>query len=176
MNTVHYSKVRMIIMFVGVCLFVVLGAWANARLEGRAAFAGFILMCLGAITFPIFARYMLIGAKVLEFDSTIVTFHGLLGSKTVRWDRVTSIDIYTVTVNWFSKTRHLRIHGPFGIMGYASISEKMLTSEHRPLEKLIAAISEAHARPARQAPRREETAIIPASPMPREAGFGRKGI
>lgn len=171
--------------------FIVIGVFMWGALEGKGAFAGAIFTIIGICGLPAMARYLLGGGVILEYDRTFVTFHGVFGSTRLRWEEISGIEIEKQTYNWIASNRFLKIKGPFSFLGYASMTERLLAREHRPLEKLLDRIGayleqedDVQAPAARQQgfgnpmPDTRSSGVIgeaPGAPM-RGGGFGRKRV
>lgn len=191
MQTVHYSTARVAFACVLIIGFIFLGVWAGSTFYGKASFAGWLVAVCFMICLPMAARYLLDGGKILEYDRTFVTFHGVLGSTRMRWDEVTGIEIEKQTYNWIASNTFLKIKGRFSFLGYASLTERLLTRQHRPVEKLLDEIVDYLDQPetAPQQPQRAQgfgsampdtrsSGVIGEAPVPqmRAGGFGRKGL
>lgn len=197
MQKVRYSTTRVLAMCVAMLGFIVVGVIMWSALYGKGAFAGGFLTLIGICGLPAMARYLLSGGLILEYDRTFVTFHGVLSTTRLRWEEVHGIEIEEQTYNWVAKNRFLKIKGPFSLLGYASMTERLLAKEHRPLDRLLDQIvnylespetaqQQPIAQPARQTgfgsamPDTRSTGVIGeqpvAAPQMRAGGFGRKGL
>lgn len=191
MQTVHYSKGRLIglglalfgLLIVGVCL------WGVSH--GKVAFAGAILASTGLFGLFMMVRYFMGGCVVLEYDRKFVIFHGMLGAVRLPWEEVTGIEIEKQTYNWIATNRFLKIRGRFSPVGYASITERLLSRQHRPIERLLDQIvhhlEQQEVVPQQVARQQDYTGTLPdgrsaggighgPAPQMRRGGFGRKGL
>ena len=78
MQTVRYSITRVAITCVLMIGFIFLGVWAGSAFYGKASFAGWLIAGVFIVILPGAARYLLDGGRILEYDRTFVTFHGIL--------------------------------------------------------------------------------------------------
>ncbi|WP_298333318.1 hypothetical protein [uncultured Erythrobacter sp.] len=167
-------------MAAATCLMLWAGLWAFFSFEGKVAFAGAILTPVMLFALAFCVRY-LADNQIAKIGHNSLEFFGLLGSKTIRYDQITSIDIETTSVNFISQ-RHLVIKSADQSLGRARIAEMMLEKRAGMLEGILDAITNApdealapQARPAR----RMERGNTPnaSSPAPQRArGFGRKMV
>lgn len=135
MKQVRYSIPLIALLCVTYLALIVAGAIAYERADGENAIIGIVFMGIGIYSLPPMASYLFGGGLILEYDHNFVTYHGVLGKKTLRWDQVQQIQIKQVDHPvWQDK--FLRIHGPFTFYGYASITGRLLARRHRPIEQL----------------------------------------
>ena len=193
MQTVHYSKLRLCLMGVAILLLFIVGFFAWATGQGKVAFAGAIMTIAGIWGLFMVLRYLIGGGLILEYDRQFVTFHGMIGVVRLPWDEVTGVETVTQTYNWIGRNRFLKIKGRFSLLGHASITERLLERQHRPIEKLLDQIvdhleqPEAVIRPPRVVLQQSAGSAMPPSRVPggigngtapqmRGGGFGRKGL
>lgn len=184
MQTVRYSTSRVAMMCVALIGFIFAGVWAYGAFYGKAAFAGALIAAVGIVCLPMMARYLIGGGVILEYDRINVTFHGVLSTTRLRWDQVGGIEVEEQTYNWVAKNRYLKIKGPFSLLGYASVTERLLARDHRPIDKLLDQIltylEEPQETPGveRAAAGMRSTVVVGAmsAPQIRGGGFGRKGL
>lgn len=187
MHKVQYSTGRVAFACLGMIAFIFAGVWMASTFDGKGAFAGWLVTICFIICLPLGARYLINGGLILEYDRHFVVFHGVLGTKRVRWEQVTGIEIEKQTYNGMTSNTFLKIKGPFSLLGYASLTQGLLADKHRPVEKLFDQLVNVH-----EEPQPAEREAIPASPIPRSrgvvgeaplqpaapraGGFGRKGL
>ncbi len=189
MQKVKYSPASLIMMCIAMLGFILVGVIMFGSLHGKGAFAGFLLLAVGLFGFPVMVRYLLGGCTILEYDHNFVTYHGILGAKRVRWSEIESLEVEKQTYNWIASNRFLKLRGPFGLLGYASVTERLLARQHRPIETLMDQIEsfaaggvENSAEQPRQPvgmPAPRSTGVIGEAPIAvpsRPMGFGRKGL
>lgn len=135
MRQIRYSIPFLSALCVTYLVLIVAGAIAYERMNGEAAIIGVVFLGIGIYSLPPMASYLFGGGLILEYDGDVVTYHGVLGKKTLRWEQVEQIQIKQVDHSiWEDK--FLRMHGPFTFYGYASITGRLLARRHRPIEQL----------------------------------------
>lgn len=135
MRQIRYSIPFLALLCVTYLVLIVAGAIAYERMDGDGAIIGVVFVGIGIYSLPPMASYLFGGGLILEYDGDFITYHGVLGKKTLRWQQVEQIQIKQVDHSvWQDK--FLRIHGAFTFYGYASITGRLLARRHRPIEQL----------------------------------------
>lgn len=191
MQVVKYSTPRLVSLVFCMAGFAWLGAWMWGAFYGKGAFLGAMFFLIGVVGGLETLRKLAFGGIVLEFDRHTIAYHGLFGVRRVRWSEVEDILLEKQTYNGITSNTFLKIYGPFGGLGYASVTQSLLTAKHRPLEKLVAQMAAAqegafdtpdhpeHSRPFPGSPAARSRGVVgeaPAAAPAARAGFGRKGL
>ena len=167
-------------MGVAILLLFIVGFFAWATGQGKVAFAGAIMTIAGIWGLFMVVRYLIGGGLILEYDRQFVTFHGMIGVVRLPWDEVTGIETVTQTYNWIARNRFLKIKGRFSLLGHASITERLLERQHRPIEKLLDQIvdhleqPEAVTRPPRVVLQQSAGSAMPPSRVPGASAMERR--
>ncbi|MEE4199184.1 hypothetical protein [Erythrobacter sp.] len=186
MQTIRYSRIRLGIMAALSALFFWAGVWMAINLQGKGAFAG--VLCASVMVFALaFAVRYLVDNTIARIGASSLDFHGLLGTRRIRYDRIIAIDIETTSVN-FVKQRHLAIKCADHTLGKSRIAEKLLERRTGKLEGVLDLIANGPeaaspvaipARPATHTPAGAAPIAQTAAPNPaaqRVRGFGRKSV
>lgn len=144
---IRYSVPYLAALALVFTVLIVTGASIAGRLWGENAFVGAVFMLFGVLGLPTMVRYLFSGGVVLEYEDSFVTYHGIFGSKTLHWCQVKRMNI--TVQGGRDSNRVLKLEGPFSVFASASIHERLLRQEHRPLEalqeELLAAFEGDHA-------------------------------
>ncbi|MCK0128566.1 hypothetical protein [Erythrobacter sp. F6033] len=174
MFKVKYSRVRLSVYLVLVSLMAVGGFWVWSNFYGKGAFMGLLVAVIMVCCIPFALRYIFIDNTILEVRGNAIEFHGLFGTTRFSREDVLRSSVETTTTNGVASTRHLFLGDSSNFLFGKRVSEQFLSSEFRPIEKLIVTLAEggpASSRPgARPAKRMEE----PQPEMPQVRTFGRK--
>lgn len=185
MQTINYSRIRIGVGVVLCALFAVLGMWLWANFDGKGAFAGALLTLTMPFMVAYFGRY-LVDNRVLTIGHSALDFHGITGTRRLRYDHIADAVIETTTVNYV-KQRHLVILPVEGAGGKIRIAERLLEGRVGGIDGVLDAIEKGPA--AVPEPRRAEPArrlpTAPAAPAPvpgappqpgQARTFGRKAV
>jgi hypothetical protein len=186
MQTIRYSRIRLGIMAALSALMFWAGVWMVISFEGKGAFAGALVAFVMVFALAFAVRY-LVDNTIVRIGASSLEYHGLIGTRSIRYDRIIAIDIETTSVN-FVKQRHLAIKCADHTLGKSRIAEKLLERQAGKLEGVLDLIANGPeatsppaipARPARRAPAGTAPIAQAAAPNPaaqRVRGFGRKSV
>ena len=191
MTTVSYSRIKLGIGLPLALGMFWLGLWVWSNFTGSGAWAAAFMAAVMVFVAGFFLRY-LVDNRIATIGATTLEFHGLLGSRRVRYDQIAEMAIEVTKQNHVTQ-RHLMIKPVSGAGGKMRIAEMMLEKRFGGIEGVLDLIdARESARPPepfplpRRAPTppaaapsgwNERGAQPPATPeRARAGGFGRKGL
>lgn len=190
MSDVYFSRAKVALGLIGSAGMFWLGVWMLTLGGLKAMLLGGILALGFAYMLVYFARYLL-DNKILSVGATGIEFHGMVSTRRLRMDQISSIMVETQTVNGVT-TRTLIIIPHDGHGGKIKFAERWLEKRFGGCEGVAELIANGAPEPQREPfplPRRapqppasapagwHENGGAPAAPeRARAGGFGRKGL
>ncbi|MEM1051814.1 MAG: hypothetical protein AAGI28_06930 [Pseudomonadota bacterium] len=179
MKTICYSRIKLSLIVVMALLFLWGGFWMVSTFDGKGVFLGSILILVMGFAVVFFLRY-LADNTIAKIGHNSLEFHGLLGTRTIRYDRIIGLDIETTSVNFFSQ-RHLAIKSADESWSKTRISEMLLEKRAGGLEGILDMIAntpdhpESTIKPARRLDNTQPPGAV-RQHVQRAGGFGRKVV
>lgn len=109
------------------------------NVEGSGALLGGVVVLVMAIFLPIFLRYLVDNA-IATLGPEALAIHGVIGTRTIRYDRIVSLEIETMSAEFFAQ-RYLTIRCADQTCGQSHIAECLLEKKSAKLDAVIAAVN-----------------------------------
>ncbi|RNJ61687.1 MAG: hypothetical protein EDM03_15020 [Porphyrobacter sp. IPPAS B-1204] len=173
MQTIRYSRIKLGIGFAACVILALIGVWLAVNFTGKGGRVGGGVAFSMVLLSPFPLRY-LADNRIALIGKGMLDFHGMLGTRRVRFEEIVDIDIESRQA-LFMTARHLKIVRSGGYGWGWRIAEILLEDRAGGLEDVLDLIEKG---PSALPQRRAVPAACQPEPLAangRVGGFGRKG-